>query len=56
MIKPNDLFHTPKDWEEILNWIDQSPKEERPTLWIAAVMAWNLACKFVNEEKENENN
>ena len=56
MLKPNDMFHTPKDWEEISSWIEQSPKEERHILWIAAVMAWNLACKFVNEDKAHEHN
>lgn len=50
IIKPNDMFHTPESWDEISSWIEQSPKEERHMLWIAAVMSWNMACKFVNEE------
>lgn len=54
MLKPNDMFHTPKDWEEISSWIELSPKEERHMLWIAAVMAWNLACSYVNEGEEDD--
>lgn len=56
MLKPNHIFHTPEDFDELSHWIEQHPKEERHIIWIAVMMAWNLACKFANEEKENDDN
>ena len=47
-IQPVELFHTPKDWDELMDWIKLHNPEDRPHLITAAMMAWNLACKFTN--------
>ena len=51
VIKPVDLFHTPKDWKYIEKWIERHGLEDRVHLWTAACMAWNLAASIVNEEE-----
>lgn len=54
MIKPINLFHTPKDWDELMAWIHAHNAEERAHLTTAAAMAWNLAfkecCDLIFEE------
>ncbi len=49
-ITPNEFFKTPKDFEELFQWIENHLPEDRPYLLMAAMMAWNLACKEVNDE------
>ncbi len=49
-IQPVELFHTPKRWDELEAWIKTHNPEERPHLYTAAMMAWNLACHFTNAE------
>lgn len=53
-IKPINLFHTPKDWDELMAWIHAHNAEERAHLTTAAAMAWNLAfkecCDLIFEE------
>ena len=55
-IKPIGLFHTPKDWDELMAWIHQHNVEDRAHLTTAAGMAWNLAfkevCDLLLEETE----
>lgn len=48
------LFTTPKDWEQLQNWIELHPPEDRIHLYTAAFMAWNLATKLVNEVSNKE--
>ena len=50
VLKPNGFFHTPKNWDEIEDWIESHPKEDRIHLYTAAIMTWNLAAKTINEE------
>lgn len=45
-IRPVDLFHTPKSWDEIMKWINLHNPEDRPHLITAAMMTWNLACSL----------
>jgi len=49
-IQPVELFHTPKSWNELMDWIEAYPSDDRPHLITAAMMGWNLACKFTNAQ------
>jgi len=49
MIKPVGLFHTPEDWDELMNWIHKHSPEDRAHLTTAAAMAWNLAAKLTKD-------
>ena len=49
MLKPIELFHTPKDWDELMAWIHAHNAEDRADLTTAAAMAWNLATKDSSE-------
>jgi|14_taG_2_1085336.scaffolds.fasta_scaffold142906_2 hypothetical protein len=55
-IKPISLFHTPKDWDELMAWIHQHNVEDRAHLTTAAGMAWNLAFKEVCDLLLENNN
>lgn len=50
-LKPNNMFHTPLDAEELNTWLGQLPTVDgvRLVAITAAMMAWNLACKVSNE-------
>jgi len=50
MIKSIGLFHTPKDWDELMVWIHAHNDEDKAHLTTAAAMAWNLAAKEANNE------
>lgn len=52
VIKKVEIFHTPKDQEELVAWIDLHSSDERAHLWTAAMMAWNLAVQTVENEDE----
>ena len=44
-IKANNFVHTPKDWEEIFNYVQSAlSREDRVVGYVAASMAWNLAA------------
>ena len=45
VLTPNNMFHTPESWKEVVDWIELHSKEDRVHLYTAAVMAWNLAAK-----------
>jgi hypothetical protein len=49
-IAPVDFFTTPRDWREMEAWLMNLHGAERAVATIAAMMAWNLAAKIVNEE------
>lgn len=51
-IAPSPMFHTPKDWDELMDWINRHSPDERAHITVAAVMAWNLACSIVNQDEE----
>ena len=48
---PTGLFHTPADQSELNAWLEQLPPTDGAPLRAitAAMMAWNLACKLINE-------
>lgn len=48
-ITPNEFFKTPESFEELSQWIQAHSPEDRPHLWLAAMMSWNLACKVMND-------
>ena len=56
MIKPIGLFHTPLDWEELMDWIHRHDESTRPHLTTAAAMAWNLAAAIIEESKNDSAN
>ena len=45
-IKPNGMFHTPEDWDELMSWLERLHGSERAVAMTAAVMAWNMAARF----------
>ena len=51
MLKPIGLFHTPKNWDELMAWIHAHNAEDRAHLTTAAAMAWNLAAKETEHER-----
>jgi hypothetical protein len=48
-----NLFHTPYDWDELMDWVNRHSKSERPHLLTAAAMGWNLAVA-TNESIQKE--
>ena len=48
------MFHTPKDWVELQEWINGLHGSEKAMATIAACMAWNLAASLTNEEETND--
>jgi len=52
-MEPVQLFNTPENWGELNKWIElHSNYHERMHVMTAAYMAWNLACKYVNDESD----
>ena len=45
------FVYTPADWEYISNWIIRHNPDERPELFVAAAMGWNLAINLNNKDK-----
>jgi hypothetical protein len=48
MLKPIGLFHTPKDWDELMAWIHAHNAEDKAHLTTSAAMAWNLAVRITD--------
>ena len=52
-IKPNNLFHTPSNFDEVIKFINSaSPRDDRQAAIVAAVMVWNLAAKHAAVPEE----
>ena len=49
-VHPMPVFNTPDNWNELMKWIEQHPKQYRPSLITAAAMSWNLAAKLTTED------
>ena len=45
------FVYTPEDWDYISNWIIRHNPDERPALFVAAAMGWNLAINLNNKDK-----
>ncbi len=50
-LRPNDMFATPSTTAELWQWLENLPTADavRITAITAAMMAWNLAAKIVNQ-------
>jgi len=53
-MKKVDLFYTPTSMKDLENRLESFAGSEKTIAWIAAMMAWNLACKIVEESKQEE--
>ena len=47
------FIHTPESWDELLTWINQHHRDERPPLITAAGMGYNMAVKDSQSTKES---
>ena len=56
LIEPVQLFPTPESHRDIREWIEAHRPEERPHLYAAAGMAWNLAAKLIEENTNEDKN
>ena len=54
IISPSNAFYTPVDVKDLEERLDSYSGSEAAVAWVAAMMAWNLACKLVNESKTEE--
>jgi len=45
-LRKNELFATPCDMKALQDWIEGHSAEEKPGLYVSAMMAWNLACEL----------
>ena len=55
MIKSVPAFVTPEDMKDLEDRIESYSGGEKAAAWMGAIMAWNLACKMVNEKEATEN-
>ena len=55
MIKSVPAFVTPEDIKDLEDRIESYSGSEKAAAWMGAIMAWNLACKIVNEKEATEN-
>ena len=54
MIKGVDMFYTPTSMKDLGDILESYSGQEKALAWLAAMMAWNLACKIVEESKQEE--
>lgn len=52
-IKGSTAFVTPEDMDDLVERLNSFSGSEKSVAWLSAMMAWNLACKMVNEELKN---
>lgn len=55
MIKSVPAFVTPEDMKDLEDRIEIYSGSEKAAAWMGAIMAWNLACKMVNETEVKDN-
>ena len=53
MTKQLKIYYTPKDWDELLAWINRHPDNQRSSLTTAAGQGYNLAIS-IKEQEENK--
>ena len=51
LISKAQLFTTPKNWDELMNRVDESPRDERPPLITASAMGFNLAISHYSHKR-----
>ena len=50
LLQPVGIVHTPKDMDELQDYIGKFNGGEAVAAFTCAWMAWNLACKLTNPE------
>ena len=50
LLQPVGIVHTPKDMDELQDYICKFNGGEAVAAFTCAYMAWNLACKLTNPE------
>ena len=53
LIPKEQLFTTPKSWDELMDKIDESLRDERPHLITASAMGFNLASSHYSQKNWN---
>jgi len=53
-MKKVDMFYTPTNMKDLEDRLESFSGSEKAIAWLAAMMAWNLACKIVEESKQEE--
>ena len=54
-IEGSNVFVTPDSMDDLMNRLESYTGSEKAVAMVAAMMAWNLACKIVNEATEEVN-
>jgi len=54
-IEGSNVFATPDSMDDLMNRLESYTGSEKAVAMVAAMMAWNLACKIVNETTEEVN-
>ena len=54
MIKGVDMFYTQTSMKDLEDRLESYSGQEKAIAWMGAMMAWNLACKLVNDEAEQK--
>ena len=54
-IEGSNVFVTPDSMDDLMSRLESYTGSEKAVAMIAAMMAWNLACKIVNETTEEVN-
>ncbi len=55
-IQRSDFFATPESTEALLEWVNLHSGSEKAIAMVAAMMGWNLACKFIEDDDAIANN
>jgi chromosome segregation ATPase len=53
-MKKVDLFYTPTSMKDLEDRLQSFSGGEKAVAWLAAMMAWNLACDIANNEQEDK--
>lgn len=53
MIQKEPMFNTPESWEDLLKWVQLHNPSDQIHILTGAMMAWNLACDYIQKEKDN---
>jgi hypothetical protein len=54
-IEGSNVFVTPDSMDDLMKRLESYTGSEKAVAMVAAMMAWNLACKIVNEATEEVN-
>ena len=53
-MKKVELFYTPTSMKDLEDRLESFSGSEKSIAWLAAMMAWNLACAIANNEQEDK--